>query len=175
METMVVLAIIAILASLLTQALPFLREKTRDGRRIYELDNLRRQIELYKNENGAYPATASGAGYYSFFTNPDAFSGTYSPAQITSTGYVPALVPNYFDSLPVDPNPGDSVIPACAALSWGKNIAYFSNGDHYKIIYNCASETYDYDPNSLYYDPARPTWAWAASDDINYTTYTLGW
>ena len=63
------------------------------------------------------------------------------------TAYVPGMVPNYFDTLPVDPNPGASVIPGCTALNWDKNIAYFSNGDHYKIIYNCASETYNYDPH----------------------------
>ena len=86
-ESMVVFAIIAVLASLLTQALPFLRENTRDSRRLYELDNLRRQIELYKNENGQYPATDSGGGvFYSFFTNPDAFSGTYAPALVTANG-----------------------------------------------------------------------------------------
>ena len=174
-ESMVVMAIIVVLASILTQAIPFLQEKTRDRRRVYELDNLRRQIELYKNENGFYPATPAGGAYVSFFTNSDAFAGTYSPNQITSTAYVPGLVPNYFASLPIDPNPGSSVVPACDALSWGKNIAYFSNGDHYKVIYNCASETDDYDPDSLYYDPARPNWAWAASDDMNYTTFTLGW
>jgi|GEM_PF-1582644 len=174
-ESMVVMCIIGVLSAVLTQALPFLREKTRDDRRIFELDMLRRQIELYKNETGAYPATLVGAAYATFFTQADAFSATYSPAQITETNYVPGLVPNYFAQLPKDPNPGSSVIAGCAALGWAKNIAYFSNGDHYKLIYNCASETFNYDPQSIYYDPARPTWAWASSDDINYTTFTLGW
>ena len=173
---MVGIAIIAILTGLITLAIPLLRENTRDGRRGYELDNLRRQIELYKSENGVYPASPAGANTYnSFFTHPDAFAGTYSPALITPTAYVPGMVPNYFDQLPQDPLPGASTVSGCMALGWGKNIAYFSNGDHYKIIYNCASETDNYDPQNFYYDPARPTWAWSASDDMNYTTYTLGW
>lgn len=175
LEMLIVLAIIGMLGSLITQALPFLKEKTRDKRRIHELANLQRQIELYHNENGAYPSTVAGVGtFYSFFTEGDAFSSTYSPAQVTQN-YVPGMVPNYFQELPVDPLPGPSTISGCYALGYARNIAYFSNGDYYKIIYHCASETDDYDPTSQYYDPSRPDWAWAASNDMDYTTYTLGW
>jgi prepilin-type N-terminal cleavage/methylation domain-containing protein len=174
LESMVAFAIMAIVAAILTQGLPFLKEKTRDHRRMYELDNLRHQIELYKNENGVYPSALSGAVYYNFFSNSDAYSGGYSTTQVTPTGYVPGLVPNYFDALPQDPLPGSSVISGCQALGWDKNIAYFSDGDHYKLEYNCASETDDYDPDSPYYDPIHPTWAWAASDDMAYAI-SKGW
>lgn len=174
LESMVVLAIILVLSTIVAQGIPFLREKTRDARRQFELDNLRRQIELYKNETGAYPATLTGGVYQNFFTYSDTFAGAYTPNQITDTAYVPGLVPNYFASLPIDPFPGDSAVPACQALGMGKNIAYFSNGDHYKLVYNCASETGDYDPASIYYDPIRPTWAWSASDDENYAI-SQGW
>lgn len=176
MELMITLFIMAVLASLVTQGLPFLKEKTRDRTRIYELSNLKRVIELYKSDNNAYPASLSGLAYNNFFTTNDAFAAGYSPAQITPN-YVPGVVPTYYEALPVDPLPGASADPTCQALGYQKNIAYFSNGDHYKLVYNCASER-GIVPSDSFADPARCLmgycWAWAVSDDWDYST-TQGW
>lgn len=174
-ETMVVVVIMSFVALLATQALPFLKEKTRDKRRIYELSILQRQIELYRNENGAYPKALSGATPINFFTTSDSFAAAYSPLQVSATDYVPGLTPNYMSQLPADPLPGDSSISGCLALGYKRNIAYFSDGENYKLVYHCASETEDYSSDSMFYDPGRPTYAWAASNDMQYTTFTKGW
>jgi len=113
--------------------------------------------------------------FTSFFLRGDAFSASVpAPIQVT-LNYVPGMVPNYFQTLPVDPLPGASTISGCAALGYDRNIAYFSNGEYYKLVYHCSSETEDYDPAGMFYDPARPDWAWSVSNDMDYTTYTLGW
>lgn len=173
LETMTVVFIIAVLASLVTQSLPFIQGKVRDKRREAELSTLRRVIEIYKQDTGAYPVGATAT----LLTNNDALTSWpgYPSTSISATDYVPNIVPTYYAKLPVDPLPGASTIPACQALGYDKTIAYSSNGEHYKLVWNCASETNDYSPNSYFFDPIRPTSAWALSDDMDYTTFTLGW
>jgi len=168
LEMMVTIAIIGVLTGLVTQALPFLKELTRDKRRIYELSNLKRQIELFRNENGAYPVGPTEAN----FLRSDALSSYYGGT--VSQNYIPGMVPNYFNELPQDPLPGPSSISLCESMGMQRNIAYFSNGEYYKLIYNCSSETENYGPD-LFYDPSRADMAWSISNDMEYTTWSLGW
>lgn len=171
-ETLVVIAIVAMLASLVTQALPFIQGKVRDKRRLGDLTNLQRVIEIYKQDTGSYPVGTATT----LLTEADGLVSWpgYSTYLVT-TDYVPNIVPTYFAKLPVDPFPGMSSISGCQALSYNRNIAYSSNGDHYKLVFNCSSETNDYPLDSRFYDPIRPDSAWAASDDMDYTTFVLGW
>jgi|SRR6185437_12099680 len=173
-ELMIAVAIIGIFASLFAQTLPFVEGRARDKRRIQDLENLQKIVEIYHADKGFYPNASSGASFFTYFSVNDASTGLYSPNQIGRT-YIPDVIPNYYDQLPLDPLPGASVIPGCAALGYERNIIYFSNGDHYKLVMQCSSETDDYDPDSRFYDPLRPDWAWSVSDDMNLTTFTFGW
>lgn len=173
LEVLVALAILIIISAILTQGLPFIEGKIRDGKRLYELNNLQRAIEIYHSDNNTYPNSPS---YTTFATANDGSIGTLpSPVQAGTTLYIPNMVPTYFQALPLDPLPGASTNAGCQALGYDRNIIYISNGDYYKLIFQCVSETNDYDPSSWYYDPNRFNWGWAVSNDINYTSGTLGW
>ena len=178
-EMMVIIAIIGVLALILAQAMPFLRERSRDSARIATLANLRRVIELYRTDNGTYPTGASSGNFY-YFTDNDAFVSGFSAAPGTisiTSAYIPNVTPTYFDVLPVDPQPGASTMPGCDGFD--RNWAYFSNGDHYKLVVNCAAESGLIDPNDSYADPgwcfAGGCQAWAISDNMDFTTSNLGW
>jgi prepilin-type N-terminal cleavage/methylation domain-containing protein len=174
-ELLTVVVILGVLVTLFAQALPFIEGKVRDKARIHNMDNLRRIIEIYRSDTGHYPTTAPTGTEVSYAMDGiDAFASGYSSLQSGTTYYIPAIAPTYFPQLPVDPLPGPSTIPGCLALTWTRNIIYVTNGDHYKLIYNCASETNDYDPDSIYADPSRPDHAWAISDDMNFAS-VAGW
>lgn len=179
LEMMIVLAALGIMVVILSQTLPFMQEKARDRRRISELSTLRNVIELFHTDTGSYPSSPAGMGaYYSLFSNNDGFAALYSPNQITSA-YVPGIVPTYYDALPDDPLPGPSTNAGCDALGYRRNWAYFSNGEHYKLVVNCAVEAVTIKPDDPLADPGRclldSCWAWAISDNMDYATYTLGW
>lgn len=175
MEMMMVIAIIGLFVTVFSKALPFLQEKTRDRRRVYELNNLRKVIEVYHADTGRYPI-ASG-GFLSSIVDNDASVPTFaSPSQITAD-YVPSIVPTYYEQLPKDPLPGTSSDVGCQALGYNRNIIYISDGEHYKLIYQCASEI-GIDPADSFTDPARcipNCYAWAVSDNMDLTTWGAGY
>jgi prepilin-type N-terminal cleavage/methylation domain-containing protein len=182
LELMVTVLIMAILAGIFSQTLPFVKALFRDHRRTIELANLQRVIEIYKADTGAFPATLQDPNvpgvYLSFFSEDDAFKAQYNPAQVSSN-YVPAVSPTYYEKLPPDPLPGESTDPNCVALGgYKRTLAYFSSGDHYKLVYHCASEHRTIRPDDDFADPGRclgdTCWAWAASDNIILTT-SYGW
>lgn len=171
-EILVSLAIIAVIAGIVTQALPFVQGKVRDKRRLAELANLQRVIEIYKQDTGSYPVGTATT----LLSDADNLSGWPGyGSNLVTTIYVPNIVPTYFQELPKEPAPGASSIVGCQALGYNRTIAYSSNGEHYKLVYNCASETDDYPVDGRFFDPIRPDSAWSASDNMDHTTFTLGW
>jgi prepilin-type N-terminal cleavage/methylation domain-containing protein len=59
-ELLVVIAIIALLASIVLVALGSARSKSRDAKRIGDVRQLGTALELYYNDNNAYPSALSG-------------------------------------------------------------------------------------------------------------------
>ncbi len=178
LEMMIVLAVLGVLLLIISQGLPFLKEKSRDSARVAALANLKRVIELYRQDTGAYPTGVGGGNFY-YFTDNDAlvsgFSG--SPGTIAITrDYIPNIVPTYYEILPIDPAPGASSMPGCTGFN--RNWAYFSNGEHYKLVVNCAAESGLIDPAHPFADPdwcfGGACQAWAIYDDKDNTT-ALGW
>lgn len=55
-ELLVVIAIIGLLSTLAVVALNNARQKSRDARRISDIKQIQTALELYYNEDGAYPA-----------------------------------------------------------------------------------------------------------------------
>src|SRR5438132_1430180 len=72
-ELLVVIAIIGILASIVLAYLNVARQKSRDARRLADVNALQKSLEIYYTENGTYPTTLA------------------------------PLVPNYIAALPTDP------------------------------------------------------------------------
>ena len=73
-ELLTVIAIIALLASIILASLNTARQRSRDGKRVSDIKNLELALSLYYNDNSAYPTTLA------------------------------SLVPTYISSLPTDPN-----------------------------------------------------------------------
>jgi len=89
-ELLVVIAIIGLLASVVLLALNSARAKSRDAKRLADVRQMATALELYYNDNNAYPTQAAAA--------------------VVSTGgtTLNALVPNYVGALPTAPTPAEA-------------------------------------------------------------------
>ncbi len=89
-ELLVVIAIIGLLASVVLLALNSARAKSRDAKRLADVRQLATALELYYNDNNAYPTQAAAA-------------------VITQGGTtLNVLVPNYVGALPTSPAPAEA-------------------------------------------------------------------
>ncbi|TSC54596.1 MAG: putative General secretion pathway protein GspG [Parcubacteria group bacterium LiPW_30] len=90
-ELLVVIAIIGILSSIVIASLNTARVKARDTRRLADMNQLIKAIEMYHTDNGFYPAC--GVADYCNSTA----SGGY--VNLNTLG----VKPNYLSATPVDP------------------------------------------------------------------------
>lgn len=94
-ELLVVIAIIGILSSVVLASLSTARSKSRDARRIADIDQVRTALELYNDSNSAYPNTgAAGTA-----------AQTFTAATAVGVGLV---TPTFMSKLPSDPTNGRS-------------------------------------------------------------------
>ena len=100
-ELMVVISIIGIITAVLLASFDEGRKQSRDKVRMAELKELQLAIELYKAQNGRYPAPDTSCGTdMSRWYGP----GTVSTWGVNCTNYIAGLVPDYIAALPTDPN-----------------------------------------------------------------------
>jgi prepilin-type N-terminal cleavage/methylation domain-containing protein len=97
-ELMVVASIIGILAAVLFVSFDEGRKQSRDKVRMAELKELQLAIELYKAQNGVYPARGCGAVGNEWAGQAVATIGK------TCNEYILGLAPNFIHELPIDPN-----------------------------------------------------------------------
>jgi prepilin-type N-terminal cleavage/methylation domain-containing protein len=97
-EILIVVAIIAILASIVLVGLGPTQQSGRDARRLSDLHEVQNVVELYYNECGFYPSVAAAAGVCPTASNIN----TYADMTAAITG-TPATGAN---SLPNDPTSG---------------------------------------------------------------------
>jgi general secretion pathway protein G len=97
-ELLVVIAIIGLLASVVLVALNNTRAKSRDAKRVADINQMAKAFELYYNEYSTYPTVTA--------------AGTMASV-ITSTGKVP-IVPKFLSKLPNAPAPNDGT---CSSAS----------------------------------------------------------
>lgn len=98
-ELLVVIAIIGLLASVVLVALNSTRQKARDAKRIADMNQIAKAMELYFNDHNSYPTNNLT---------------TYS---LLSTSSAPGLAPTYLSVMPAAPAPADST--TCAATYGG--------------------------------------------------------
>lgn len=144
-ELLVVIAIIGILSSVVLTSLNSARAKARDAKRKEDMIQLRTALNMYYYTNGSYP-----------LPNPGWWSGVSTvpcgPGNGATSGagaYIPGLVPTYISVLPTDPSPAGSC----------NGYLYASDGTNYKLLVHATPESYT-SAGQMFYDPARPTWAW---------------
>ena len=105
-ELLVVISIIGLMASVVLVSIQSARAKSRDAKRIGDMNQLAKALELYFNENYSYPTVAAGVN---FSSNP--------------TIGQPGLVPQYLLQLPKAPTPPDGSV--CVGSGPGKNDYYY--------------------------------------------------
>lgn len=86
-ELLVSISIIAILTALLTANFIGARQRARDGQRKAQIFNIQSALELYRSDNGLYPAVLAACG-----------------VALTSGGVPPTV---YMQKLPCDPSTGN--------------------------------------------------------------------
>ncbi len=106
-ELLVVISIIALLASVVLVALSGARAKSRDARRVADINQFAKAMELYFSDYNTYP-TVQGA-IFGFTADPVIGQ--------------PPLVPTYLSSLPNPPTPKDGTCNA-AVNTPGSNDYY---------------------------------------------------
>ena len=97
-ELLVVIAIIGLLASVVLVSLNSARQKSRDAKRVSDMNQMAKAMELYFDSNQSYPVLAG-------WTNLDSVVG---------------MTPTYLSRLPTAPNPADTATCSAAGNCTGK-------------------------------------------------------
>ena len=126
-ETLVVITIVAILISIVTFNFQEARKKSRDKIRQADLQSLQLAIELYKSQNGRYPAMGcgpSGPGGHAWAGIGGGWNSSNGWGGYRCSNYILGLTPTYIAALPLDP------------LASGMGYIYTTNtlGTSYKVI-----------------------------------------
>ncbi len=103
-ELLVVIAIIALLASVVLLALNGTRAKARDARRIADMNQLAKAMELFFSDYNSYPTVSASkdfanSGFYNMGFGREGTAGS------VITG--PGMIPKYMSQLPTPPAPAD--------------------------------------------------------------------
>lgn len=117
-ELMLVLAIIGLLASVILLALTQTRIKGRDSKRVQDVKNLIKGMELYFSENNTYPKYGTADTAYLLST--------------ALTGAVPPLAPNYTASIPQDPLTGTAGVQPYQYI-WGNGGKDYGINVYYEL------------------------------------------
>ncbi len=133
-ELLVVIAIIGLLATVVTTSLSKARSKALDTKRIAEVRELQKAIEMYYDDHGSYPCTNSG--------DPTTL---YIDKNVAASSCLRRdLVPEYISQLPIDPKFGDDT-----TKQWGYQYNYSVAGPKaYLIRTTLAMDNYELTSNN---------------------------
>ena len=146
-ELMIVVGVIGLLLAVAIPNYLHSTKKTRDAKRIGDLNQIKLALELYRGDHGVYPSAGGWTGHCNAGDN-----------------WIPELVPDYIQVLPKDPT-------GCSVGGSFKGYIYRSNGTEYKLLVDGCMETDKYTSSgALYKDPPR-NWRWATV----YTSGASGW
>jgi len=126
-EVLVVVSIISILTSVLYVNFNAARENSRDQVRKTDMKQLQLAIELYKAQNGSYPASGCGSATNAFYGPGPAQSGSVPSGNYFNcdTDWIVGLVPEFIAELPTDPTSESEA---------GQGFYYRSDGASYKLL-----------------------------------------
>ncbi len=135
-ELLVVISIIGLLASVVLVALGGARQKSRDAKRMADLNQTSKALELFFNDAAAYPTgtgTAGAAGSYT--ASGGIVLGNMTLQAITSRGTF-NLTPTYFSTVPVAPTPPDNASgSACTNVTNAYTYQASNDGGTYTISF----------------------------------------
>jgi prepilin-type N-terminal cleavage/methylation domain-containing protein len=104
-ELLIVIVVIGILAAITIAAFNGVQQRTRDTRRLSDIQTVHKALQLYYADNGSYPVTATPFG--------DGLSDANCTVGSKSTLWVPGLVPKYLSSLPQSFGPRAEATSGC--------------------------------------------------------------
>lgn len=99
-EIIVVIGIIALLATAAYGGVNSVRKKAHDTERRTELKQLEVALRVYKDSYGRYPATGCG-GQVGVWVSPGPGTATW---YVSCDDYISGLTPSIMNTLPIDPN-----------------------------------------------------------------------
>jgi len=156
-ELLVVIFIIGLLASIVVVSVSTARTKSRDARRIADVDSIRTAIEMYIDANGAPP-------------NPLHITTQYSSTDSTQWSSLGTSLSNFIPVLPVDPRNGQSfkyITGTTCVLSTGTSTGrylYITDDTDYKIgtlLETRCDGTKDGGSSTSWYEVgSKPSMAW---------------
>jgi prepilin-type N-terminal cleavage/methylation domain-containing protein len=170
-EILIVVAIVGLLAAVILTALGRTRSKGRDTKRKSELVQLQKALELYYNQNNAYPCTG-GTAAAPTCTAPyvwRAVAGSCPAGGVSTSGtsgYIPDVAPTYLLALPTDPKPSTANCSGYAYRSDGTN--YKLNSSSITTLGNGGPEL-TIDVADSFYDVCRPGLAYTISNKPSVT------
>lgn len=126
-ELLIVIVIIAILATLVIISYNGIQQRARDAKRINDIKSVAKAVEAYYAINGTYPSTG-GLGFGSALGDANCTdAGTHT------ANWVPNVTPGFMSALPQSEGPRTTTYPRC--------YKYVSNGSFYVISAWMAAET----------------------------------
>ncbi len=153
-----VAAIVGLLATISIISYANVKKNARDSKRKLDLKAIQRALDVYYQDNNAYPST--GGGWWGTCVNGGAHPNS------GANGFVPNLAPAYIGQLPVDPT-GINRFPAiCGADNAWACYLYNGNaaGTGYKLIAHCTPEGQLPAVGDPFYEPNRSTYAIGVCD-----------
>ena len=135
-ELLVVIAIIGLLSSIVLASLNTARGKGRDAKRLSDLQEVQKALELYAlNNAGKYPCSGVGGSCSGIVwlgaCTISATWGTGGQGVSGANAWVPNVAPTYINQLPTDPKPNTNTC-----------YIYRSDGTNYMLLAHGTVETY---------------------------------
>ena len=122
-ELLVVIAVIGLLASVVLVALNSARKKARDAKRLADVAQIEKGLELYYAANNQYPPSGGA-------TSP---GSSWSNSSDSSWATLQAALSPYMSKLPSDPLENNNV------NEWGSGHYHYS---YFSLIYGCGQQWY---------------------------------
>jgi prepilin-type N-terminal cleavage/methylation domain-containing protein len=123
-ELLVVISIIGLLGSIMLVAINAQRQKSRDAKRLSDMNQVFKAFELYFNDNFRYPTSQGNDSMTLDSINPN-----------------PPLVPKYLNRLPVAVTPADGNCTTANNSYIFNTVGVPSNGSSYAINFCLGGDT----------------------------------
>jgi len=122
-ELLIVIVVIAILAAIVIVAYNGVQNRAYDNRRLVDMNNIQKALEIYKIQNGDYPAPTSA--------NED--STGWETSYVTGKFLAPLITSGAVSAVPVDPINNSTYFYQYYRYNAGQYGCDASRGDYYVL------------------------------------------
>lgn len=140
-ELLVVISIIGLLASVVLVSINSARQKSRNSKRLADVNQLAKGLELFYNQAGGYP-TGTGATGTGYTAAAGAVFGSVILQSINTLGTY-NMTPTFMTTVPVSPTPYDG---NCTASNNSYIYQVSATGNTYTITFCLGAQTGSFGP-----------------------------